>query len=251
MPTTIQSPTSSTHSRLDHTDLRGFPRFTGWLKRGWQLFRRAPLGLFGLMILVFAVEAVIQWFAPIIGIPISKYVLALLTSLFWLILANLNETGRLQPVRALRGCGGKLPVLAVLAAVMFLAYGMQVACGYLILGPQAIDLLVFADLTEAPSLSSAQLALILSAGIPLSTLLMFAAPLMLIDELPLKEALVSSVSLVLRHAFAMTMLALLMIFLIAMGPFTLFLSVLLTGPWLLCVGFAAYQSMKAGSETAM
>jgi len=111
--------------------------------------------------------------------------------------------------------------------------------------------LVFADLTEAPSLSSAQLGLILASGIPLATLFMFAAPLLLIDRLPLKDALISSVRLVLRHAFAMTLLALLMIALIALGPFTFFLSVLLTGPWLLCVGFAAYQSMKAGSETAM
>ncbi len=251
MPTSIHSTTSSTDSSPDHSALQGFPLFTSWLKSGWQLFRRAPIRLFGLLILVFAVEALLQWFVPTVGIPVSKWVVGGLTSLFWLVLVELNESGRLEPARALRGVGDKLPALAGLAVVVLLAYAMQVACATLLLGPQAIDLLVFADLTEAPSLSSAQLGLILASGIPLATLFMFAAPLLLIDRLPLKDALISSVRLVLRHAFAMTLLALLMIALIALGPFTFFLSVLLTGPWLLCVGFAAYQSMKAGSETAM
>jgi len=246
----MNSTTLPEPAEVKRTDARGLQLLGIWLAGGWRLFRRAPLRLFGLMLLLFTIEGLTQWFVPLVGIPFSKWLVGILSSVLWLVLVQVNDCGQLRLGRAFRGVGGQWPAVAGLAGVLMLAYAMQVACAYLIMGPAAIDLLVFAEASSAPSgtapsLNQFQLALVLSSGIPLSTLLMFAAPLVLIQRQRLIQALGFSVRMVVQNLTAMTLLALLMITLIFLVPFTFMLSVLLTGPWLICVSFVAFQTLHA------
>lgn len=239
----------STDNIINPSELNGFRLFGVWLLQGWQLFRRAPLRLFGCMVLLYIVEALVQWFVPVVGIPVSKFIAGILASILWLVLVHLNDCDQLQISRAVRSVGRRWAAVAGLAFVSMLVYSMQVAIAFQMVGPAAIDLLVFADPSATPSntaplLSPLQLALIFSSGIPLATLLMFAAPLILIHQLTLLQSLRSSVELVIEHATAMTLLALMTIALVFLVPFTFMLSVLITSPWLICVGFAAFRTMQ-------
>jgi uncharacterized membrane protein len=126
-----------------------------------------------------------------------------------------------------------------------------VGIGRLVLGPGAIDLLVFASPDAGVAASSWQLGLIFSAGIPFSTLLMFAPPLLLIEGMSAGRSVVASVRLVLRHAVPMGLLALLTMTLVFLAPATFLLPVLLTGPWLLCVGLVAFRDIARQSREAM
>ena len=230
---------------------RGGRRFIRWLAGGWRLFRRAPLRLFGLMVLLFVVELLVQLFVPVLGIPLSKWVAAMLAGVYWLALLQLDECGSLRPLRAFLRVGNKWSALAALAMVLLLVYLAQVSIGYLMIGPAAIDVLVFSDATASVQLSNARMGLMFSSGIPIATLLMFAAPLLLIDRLPLWSALASSVRLVARNALPMALLAILTMLLVFLAPATFALSVLVTGPWLICVGLVAFRDLAKPSRKAV
>lgn len=222
---------------------RGGRQFAGWLTGGWQLFRRAPLGLIGLVILPVAVETLIQSYIPAVGIPLSKWIVGMIGGVFWVALHQLDQCGRLQLASAFGRVGRQWPSLAGLALVLLLVYVTQIAVGYLVIGPATVDLLILGDSTTAAALGKFQSALILSAGVPLSTLLMFAAPLLLIEKLPLTQALRGSFRMVARNAMAICWLAVTTAVVVFLAPATWLLSVLLAGPWLLCVGYAAFRSM--------
>lgn len=230
---------------------RGVRRFIRWLAGGWRLFRRAPLRLFGLMVLLFVVELLVQLFVPVLGIPLSKWVAAMLAGVYWLALLQLDECGSLRPLRAFLRVGNKWSALAALAMVLLLVYLAQVSIGYLMIGPAAIDVLVFSDATASVQLSNARMGLMFASGIPIATLLMFAAPLLLIDRLPLCSALASSVGLVACNALPMALLAILTMLLVFLAPATFALSVLVTGPWLICVGLVAFRDLAKQPKKAV
>lgn len=229
----------------------GVPSFFRWLVGGWRLFVRAPAGLVGLMVLLFAVEVLVQAAIPSLGIPVSKWVLGLFGGVCWLALDQLDTGGRLRLFHAFRRVGRRWPALFVLALLPLLAYLLQVGIGWLVLGPGAIDLLVFANPTAGASPASWQLGLIFSAGIPLSTLLMFAPPLMLIEGMSAGRSIAASARLVVHHAAPMGLLALLTMTLVFLAPATFLLSVLLTGPWLLCVGLVAFRGISRPSRETL
>src|SRR5699024_8514571 len=156
--------TACTAPALDSPATSG--RFSGWLIMGWRLFRRAPLGLFGLMLLLFAVEMLVQIMIPVVGIPLSKWVVAMLGGIYWLVLYQLAGSGRLQILTALGKIGDKWPALAALAVVPLLIYFVQVTVGYLVLGPGAVDLLVYAQTTGDAPTGPFQLGLIFTTGVP-------------------------------------------------------------------------------------
>lgn len=225
------------------TDQHGIATFLDWLADGWRLFLVAPLRLFAVMVLLFAVEILVQAGVPSMGVPASKWVLGMLTGVIWLALDQLEAGGRLQLTRAIDRIGGKWTALAGLALLSLLVYFLQVGVACLILGSEAVDLLVFSNPAPDLSLSAFEMGLIFSAGIPLSTLLMFAIPLLLIQRLPPGRAVITSIRLVVRHAVPMGLLALLTMAVVFLAPATFLLSALLTGPWLLCVGFVAFRSI--------
>lgn len=219
-------------------------QFSHWLLAGWRLFCRAPLRLFGLLLLLFAIEMAVQVVIPLAGIPVSKVLVGMLTGISWLALVHLHSDGRLQPLRAIGRVGNKWPALAGLAFVQLLAYLVQVGVGRLILGPGAVELLVLAQAADQVSASEFQLGFVLAAGVPLSTLVMFAAPLLLIERLSLGKALMTSIRLCFRHALPVSLLASLTMLLVFAAPASYLLLVLLLGPWLLCVGLAAYLDIR-------
>jgi len=217
--------------------------FINWLVGGWQLFLCAPLRLFGLIVLLFSIEILVQAAIPSVGVPVSKWVLGILTGVFWLVLDQLDSGGRLQLIRAAGRIGDQWMALAGLALLSLLVYFLQVGVACLILGSGAVDLLVFSNPAPGVSPSAFETGLIFSAGIPLSTLLMFATPLLLIKRLPPGRAVITGIRLVVRHAVPMSLLALLTMAVVFLAPATFLLSALLTGPWLLCVGLVAFRSI--------
>lgn len=219
-----------------------------WLIEGWQLFCRAPFRLFGLLLLLFAVEMMIQLAIPLVGIPVSKLLVGMFTGICWLALFQLHTDGRLRLLQALGRVGDKWPALAGLAFVQLLAYLVQVGVGRLMLGPAAVELLVLAQTTTQPIAGEFQLGVVLAAGVPLSTLVMFAAPLLLIERLSLGSALMTSIRLCFRHALPISLLASLTMLLVFMAPASYLLPVLLLGPWLMCVGLAAYLDVGLRSK---
>lgn len=243
-----EAQTACTCPALDSPATSG--RFRRWLIMGWRLFRRAPVRLFGLMLLLFAIEMLVQIVVPMIGIPLSKWVVGMLGGIYWLALYQLACGGRLQILAALGRIGNKWPALAALAIASLLIYLVQLVVGYLVLGPGAVDLLVFAQATGGTPTGPFQLGLIFASGVPLSTLVMFAAPLLLIDRYPLGAALLTSVRLCMRHAVPVTLLAAFTMLLVFLAPATWLLPILLLGPWLLCVGLAAYLDIgpQAGNS---
>jgi len=219
-------------------------RFAGWLRSGWQLFRRAPSRLFGLMLLLLAIEMQIQTAIPFIGITLSKIAAGLFGGLFWLPLYRLHIGGRLRLRQTLSAVTGSWAALTGLAVVQLLVFLVQVAAGRLLLGPGALDLLVFARATSDLPPGEFQIGLILAAGVPLSTIMMFSAPLILIDRYSLGPALLTSIRLCLRNAAPMVLVAMMMMLVFFISPSAYLLPTLLLGPWLLCVGLAAYIDVR-------
>ena len=88
-----------------------------------------------------------------------------------------------------------------------------------------------------------KLGLILAAGIPINTLLLFAMPRLLLERQWLSVALTGGIQAVWRHIGPLALMALVLIILVGLAPVTYLLSVLLTGPLMFCVGFAAYRDV--------
>lgn len=229
----------------------GIRLFMNWLVGGWRLFLRAPVRLTGLMVLLFAVEAMVQLAFPLAAMPVSKWVLGLLGGVCWLALDQLDTGGQLRLFHAFRRVGKQWPSLAGLALLSVVVYLLQVGFGWLILGPGAVEMLVFSNPTAGVTPSSFEMGLIFSAAIPLSTLLMFATPLLLIEGMSAGRAIATGVRLAVQYAVPMGLLAVLTMTLVFLAPATLLLSVLLTGPWLLCVGLAAFRRIAQPPREAV
>lgn len=208
-----------------------------WLADGWRLFRRAPSRLFGLLVAMLAIEGLLQFAIPVIGIPVSKWVMGMLGGVYWMMLWQLNETGKLRPLDAFRRISGRWLALAGLSCVLLVAFLMQIAVASVVIGSGAVDMFLFGELMPV---STWQLGLVFAIGVPVSTLLMFAAPLLLLKRVSLATALSGSVRMFISRACPMTLLVLLTMILVALAPASFALSVVLSGPWLMCTGLVAY-----------
>lgn len=216
-------------------------RFGSWLREGWALFLRAPLRLFALLLAMLLVEGIVQLTVPTIGMLASKWIVAMMAGVIWLMLSNLAQQGCLQPVQAIGRVRGKWLALAVLSFVQLGAFAVQVAVAWMILGPAGRDMLLL--LAMPAEISLLNLGLILAAGIPINTLLLFAMPRLLLDRQTLPTALTEGIRTVWRHIRPLALMTLVMIILVGLAPATFLLSVLLTGPLMFCVGFAAYRDV--------
>lgn len=241
--------TVSSRSEVDPQPT-GVGRLSEWMRYGWRLFRRAPMRLFGLLLSLFVVELLIQVFVPIMGIPISKVAVGMIGGLIWLALYQLHLSGQLQIRQVFDRVSGRWAALTGLAMVQFLTYLLQVAAGALVLGPGAIELLVFGQSTGQVTVTDFRLGLVFASAVPLSTLLMFAAPLLLINRYPLGSALLTSIRLCIKHAVPIIFLAALTMLIILASPAAYLLPILLLGPWLMCVGLAAYLDIGPPPTTS-
>lgn len=223
---------------LTHVETNPFRRLTRWLHPGWQLFRRAPARLFGLLVVLLIVEGLFQLTVPVAGIVLSKWVVGVLGGMIWLAMDNLSMTGRLNPLMAMSRLRGRWFALACLSLIQLVAFGSQLLVAWWLLGSAGLSLLLLA---EPVPVSTFQLGLILMAGIPISTALIFTTPRLVIDRQTLGQAIVGGLDAARRHAGALSLLALLNASLVGLAPATLLLSILITGPFLFCVGFAAWQ----------
>ena len=218
-----------------------FHRIAAWLGEGWKLFRQAPMRLFGLFLFILLIEGILQLTVPAAGVLASKWMVAMIVGVGWLMLSSLAEQGRLRPLQAIRRVRGKWLALCVLSVVRIAGFACQVVVAWLVLGAAGVDMLLLA--IPPAEISGLELGLILAAGVPASTLLMFTEPRLLLDRQGLSAALSGGVAVVLQHLRPVALLALLTAILVGLAPATFLLSVLLTGPFMFCVGFAAYRDI--------
>jgi hypothetical protein len=233
--TTTARPSLSTESS------DSFHRLTAWLGEGWKLFRRAPMRLFGLFLFILLIEGIVQLTVPSAGVLASKWMVAMIAGVSWLMLFSLAEQGRLRPLQAIRRVRGKWLALCILSVVQIAGFASQVVVGWLMLGSAGVDMLLLA--IPPAEISALELGLIFAAGVPANTLLIFTVPRLLLDRRELSAALSGGVAVVLRHLCPVALLALLTAILVGLAPATFLLSVLLTGPFMFCVGFAAYRDI--------
>lgn len=215
-----------------------FSRFGRWLDDGWRLFRKAPVRLFGALLFLFAVEGVIQLTVPVVGIVLSKWVVGLLGGVIWLMLANLDSDGRLRPLASLGQVRGRWLALSVLSVVQMAGFGAQLLVGWFAFGRPGLEMLLLAKPMPVPAI---QLGLIMAVAIAVNMLLVFTTPRLLLDRESLGRALAGGLAAARRCAGALGLLAFFNALLIALAPVTALLSVLFTGPFILCVGYAAYR----------
>jgi hypothetical protein len=74
-----------------------------------------------------------------------------------------------------------------------------------------------------------------------TTALIFPAPRLLLDRESLGLALIGGLAKAWQHAGSLSLFAAINAIVVALAPATAVLSVLLTGPFILCVGYAAYR----------
>lgn len=218
-----------------------FQRLAAWLRDGWQLFRHAPVRLYGLILFILLIEGTVQWTVPTVGVLASKWMVAMIAGVSWLMLSSLAEQGRLRPLQSMRRVHGKWLALCALSVIQIAGFATQVGVAWLMLGSAGVDMLLLA--TPPAEISALELGMIFAAGVPASTLLTFTTPRLLLDRQGLSTALFGGVAAVLQHLRPVALLALLTAILVGMAPVTFLLSVLLTGPFIFCVGFAAYRSI--------
>jgi len=218
-----------------------FRRLAAWLGDGWTLFRRAPMRLFGLFLFILLIEGILQLTVPTAGVVASKWIVAMIVGVSWLMLFSLAEQRRLRPLQAIRRVRGKWLALCVLSIVQIAGFASQVVVGWLMLGAAGVDMLLLA--IPPAEISALELGLIFAAGVPANTLLIFTMPRLLLDRQGLSSALSGGVAVVLENLRPVALLALLTAILVGLAPTTFLLSVLLTGPFMFCVGLAAYRDI--------
>lgn len=217
-----------------------------WMRDGWRLFCRAPTRLYAFLFAMLLVEVLIQLTVPAVGMVLSKWLMAIMGGVFWVSLAQLERHGKLQPLQAVAACRGRMGALMALATISLVAFGTQIGVAWVLAGTPAVEMLLFA--VRVP-IDSWTLALILAAGVPISTLLMFAAPRVLLNRETLAQALIGGPRAVLQYVGPMSILMLLTWLIVVLAPVTFLLSALLAGPWLICVSYAAFRDIgQANSE---
>jgi hypothetical protein len=164
-------------------------RFLHWCGLAWGMFRRAPLRLMGLCLLPMLVEIMLQVLIPMAGVVISKLLVPIAS--VWCLLATDQRarSGRFAmgqaAVRALRLRG----VLVQVALVSACVFGIQMSLAWGLAGPAAAWGMVVLDQDALIQVSQAQVACVLASGLLPAMLLFFTVPRMVLDRLPLVQAL--------------------------------------------------------------
>ncbi|MDT8409787.1 MAG: hypothetical protein RQ741_09340 [Wenzhouxiangellaceae bacterium] len=103
----------------------------------------------------------------------------------------------------------------LLALISLLAFATQLGVSWMLAGTPGAQMLLFGTLAPIGKL---ELALIFTADIPASTVLMFTAPRLLIDRETLPEVLVRGPRAVLHHPGPVSILLVTMFLSVALAP---------------------------------
>lgn len=168
------------------------------------MFRRAPVRLYGLAALPMLVEIALQLGWPGGGVIASKLVVPLCSAWVLLMTHGVLAAGRAAPGAALCALWRirwALPALALLSASVF---AFQCVVMLLAAGPAAAMAFVTADADGMTALTRPVTALALAAGaIPATALLFFAVTRIVLDQVPVRDAVSENLQLVLRNPRAL------------------------------------------------
>lgn len=218
---------------------------TQWLFGGWQLFAKSPFKLFGYLLAAIVIEGLFQLLPSPVGMFVSKWAMAIIVAALWPLVDQLAKTGRFTFKSLFKYSGWKK--MEILAVVLILPFVLQIFTALLLLGSQAIPLMLDAQMGSTEVF---ELGIILASAAPLSTLFVFAPALILLDNQALKTSLTLSISMILSVWPAMLILCLINALLLFLAPFTFLLSALLLSPLLICVNYQAYQYLRTKNKDA-
>ncbi|MFA3791069.1 hypothetical protein AB6T38_08115 [Aliiglaciecola sp. SL4] len=209
-----------------------------WINQGLNLWLRAPFKLFFLLLASIIIEGVIQLVPAPVGMILSKLVMVMLIASLWpvLDLISQHKSCSLQSIRTYNGWA-KLPLLSLL---LLLPTVMQVLTAIAILGGSGIDLLVYGQMVDV---TPVQLSIIFASATPFSILLMFIPAYLLLENESIGTSVKKGLSLALQAWQPLTVVFIINLLAIMAVPFTLLLSAILLGPWLLCINYVAFKNL--------
>lgn len=181
---------------------RGWPirRLGHWLVEAWHVFRRAPIRLYALAVLPMLVEVALQFGVPAGGVVLSKLVVPVVSAWSLLMAHGVVVRNRAAPgaaLGALWAIRASLPGLALLSASIFL---VQVVAMRLLAGPAGAMALVTAEPAGVAAFTRLDVAISLAVGaIPAVALLFFAGTRIVLDGVPVLDAILENLRLLRRN----------------------------------------------------
>lgn len=223
-----------------------FVRALGWWAQGLWLLKTAPLRVAFWSLLPLAFEALLQAM-PVFGIVASKLFVPLVSGLSLLAFDRIVERRGIEVtelVADLRRVGRV--GLAGLIVAAFAVYLLQLATGYLAYGDGAIDLLLWGNAAAQPELVADRklfLTLVLTA-LALGMLLLFFAPLVVLQRMhPARALSLSAATMLAAPAALLLTYALSALLFAAALTWGYGLGLLLVVPLLSAVYFMAYRDV--------
>lgn len=220
----------------EHTT--SFGQGVSWLVQGWQLMLNAPFKLFGFALLPMIAAGIVQMLPHALAIPTSKWLATMVMAGMWPLLSKLDSDKQFSMKAIFRAHGwGRMAILALL---MLMVFAMQCAFAVMLIGPDALNLLLFGQMIPV---TQVELGLIFASGIPFILLMYFAPAEVLLNSSGVYSAIKTSLSLVLSAWKPISVLLIVNTLVTFLTPFTFLLSVVLLGPWLMCSGYQAYRDL--------
>lgn len=209
-------------------------QWRNWITQGWTLFKQAPLSLIVLMLYPLVIEGVIQLLPAPTSMILSKWIMVPATAIVWLLVHNLMQTGQLFSLSVIKQTHWKRFIL--ISPILMAPFVCQLAFTWILLGDAGINLILFGQHIEV---STNTLGLIFASALPLSMLLVFITPLMLINQLSFTSSLLTSIRFIATHWGSFSLLVILNMLVVYSALLTFGLSVLLLSPLITCILYAA------------
>jgi hypothetical protein len=162
----------------------------------------------------------------------------------WIIVALMNRYGKLC-FEGFTKYRNWFSVLLV-SPLLLLVFASQVLTAYLMLGQSGIDLLLHGKLID---ISANTAGLIFAAGAPLSVLFLFILPAVILDKQGPLVATINGLKMMFKAPKSMLTILVINALVLFLAPTTFGLSTILFGPFLLCLHFVAYESLKQNFMT--
>ena len=207
-----------------------------WLAEGWALFKTAPVKLFLFCLLPMIISGCIQLIPSPAGMILSKWAGAIVVASVWPVLSYLHHHSAFS-VKSVFVAKNWLSV-AVYSVTGVIVAAQQFGVAYALAGDDAVAM--FFQMSGT-GIKVWQLSLIFASAVPLMTLLIFApARIFFAYQNPLR-AVQDSISAVVKMWKPCCVIAIIQGLLLALAPYTILLSVVLSGPVLACTWYCVYQ----------
>ena len=218
------------------------PKITclSWIKNGAKLYAKAPFKLTLLLVSVLLAEGIVQAIPFTMNVVVSKIVMALMTAGLWVMIDIFATTRSMSFKRVTQY--HKWGTVLLLTPLLMAPFLTQTFVAWCLHGNAGLDLMLHA--THIP-ITNNTLGVIFASGAPLSTLLLFLAPLLLIRNLSIKQAFTLNMKLIKMAWKRVVMIMILNALVLFLAPATFALSALLFGPLLLCIHYAAFTDLTS------